>query len=286
MTGSARPVASGSLDLGRVGAESGDLPVDRGRHVHPRVAPFRPEQVQPAHVVGGQPGPGQPREGHRIAGRRIDGVDGGDPRGPVVGVVHATTLVEDGVRIGGEHRVGPKGPDLANELLAQGEVVGKRAVRPVEECHAGVADDRGRGALLRLTRGREGQRVGIGVLATLVAARAAHQPALGAGVDPTRGRAGRPEICIVGMGRDDHESEGAPSVVGGRGRLRHRLVSDGFEACRACCTGWDTAVRFGPRLRSSPPTGEASRRGRRITSTGPPGAYRAPPGRPRHGLPA
>ena len=49
----------------------------------------RPEQVQPADGVGGQPVAGQPREGHRVARGRVDGVDGGHPGGAMVGVVHA-----------------------------------------------------------------------------------------------------------------------------------------------------------------------------------------------------
>ena len=51
----------------------------------------------------------------------------------MVGVVHAAVAVEQRLRVGGEDGVGTERPDLADELLAQGEVVGERAVGLVQE---------------------------------------------------------------------------------------------------------------------------------------------------------
>src|SRR5436190_1333098 len=82
------------------------------------------------------------------------------------------------------------------------------AVVMVEERDAGVADDLGRGALLPLAHGGELQRIGVGVLAAGVAARATDQPARGARVDPGGGRAGGTEVGIIGMAGDDHEPVG------------------------------------------------------------------------------
>ena len=87
----------------------------------------------------------------------------------------------------------------------------------------GVADDRGGGPLLGLAQRREGERVGVGVLTALVAAGAAHQPALGAGVDPAGGRPGRPELGVVGVRGDDHEPGRPPGVVGSGGGLVGRV---------------------------------------------------------------
>ena len=123
------------------------------------------------------------------------------------------TLVEDRLGIGGQDRVRPEGPDLADELFAQGEVVGQGAVRLVQEGDPGITDDRRGGPLLGLAQRGQLERVGVGVLAALVAARAADQPALGARIDPARGGAGRPEVGVVGVGGDDHEAGRAPGVV-------------------------------------------------------------------------
>ena len=49
----------------------------------------RPEEVDPAHACGREARPREVRERHRVAGRRVDRVDGGDPGGPMVGVVDA-----------------------------------------------------------------------------------------------------------------------------------------------------------------------------------------------------
>ena len=83
--------------------------------------------------MGRQPAPCEPRERHRVARRRVDRVDRGDPRRSVVGVVDPAALVDDRLGVGGEDRVRPERPDLADELLAQGEVVGERAVGLVQE---------------------------------------------------------------------------------------------------------------------------------------------------------
>ena len=51
----------------------------------------------------------------------------------MVGVVDPAALVDDRLGVGGEDRVRAEGPDLAHELLAQGEVVGEGAVGLVED---------------------------------------------------------------------------------------------------------------------------------------------------------
>ena len=51
----------------------------------------------------------------------------------MVGVVDPAALVEDRLGVGGEDGVRTERPDLADELLAQGEVVGEGAVGLVEE---------------------------------------------------------------------------------------------------------------------------------------------------------
>jgi hypothetical protein len=54
-------------------------------------------------------------------------------------------------------------------MLAQGEVIDQGTVRLVEERHALVADDFGSRALFSFTERGELERIGEGVLATLVA---------------------------------------------------------------------------------------------------------------------
>ena len=63
------------VDLAGVRAERLDLALERRRDVDPGVAPVRPEEVDPADLVGRQPAPGEPRERHRVARRRVDRVD-------------------------------------------------------------------------------------------------------------------------------------------------------------------------------------------------------------------
>ena len=180
-------------------------PTRRGRPAGPRARPARR-----APATGRPSGCGRPGRRRRTAAM---------PGGAMVGVVDPAAAVEDRLGIGREDGVRAERPDLADELLAQREVVGERAVGLVQEGHAGIADDRGRRPLLGLAQGGQLERVGVRVLAALVAARAAHQPALGALVDPAGGRRGRAEIGIVGVGGDDHEPGGSPGVVA-RGRRR------------------------------------------------------------------
>jgi len=130
----------------------------------------------------------------------------------VVGVVHAAVAVEEDVGVGREDRVGPERPDLADEQLAQREVVREGTVWLVEVGHALVADDPGGFVLLPLALGGQVERVAVGVLAAGVAAGAAHEPAGGARVDPARGGRGRPEVGVVGVGDDQHEPGGSPIV--------------------------------------------------------------------------
>ena len=137
-------------DLAAMLGQGCQLPVERLADVDPDVRAFRPEEVQAAHGVGGETAPCERREGHRVAGGRIHGVDGGDAGGSMIGVVHATAAVEDGLGVGAQDRVGPERPDLADELLAQRQVVGECPIRLVQEGHAFVADDGRGGALLAL----------------------------------------------------------------------------------------------------------------------------------------
>ena len=67
-------------------------------------------------------------------------------------------------------------------------------------------------ALLFFARSREEERVGVGILAAGVARRAAHEPALRAGVDPGRCRSCRTEVGVVRVAHDDHESGRSPCV--------------------------------------------------------------------------
>ena len=97
----------------------------------------------------------EPWEGHRIASRRVDRIDGRDPGRPVIGVVDAAVAVKRRLRIYGKHGIRSKRPDLADQLLAQGEIVGERAIGLVEERDAVIADDRRRGPLLDLANGRQ-----------------------------------------------------------------------------------------------------------------------------------
>ena len=105
----------------------------------------------------------------------------------MVGVIDAAVAIDERLGIGRQDGIRAERPDLAHELLAQGEVVGQGAVGLVQERDAGVPDDRRGGSLLRLAKGGQGERVGIRVLAALVAARAADEPALRARVDPASG---------------------------------------------------------------------------------------------------
>jgi hypothetical protein len=99
----------------------------------------------------------------------------------------------------------------------------------VEEAHARVAGHGGRGTLLGLAQRGKLERIRVRVLATLVAARAAHEPAHGSLVDPAGGRAGRPELRVVRVRGDDHEPGRAPGMgrpgFGGGHRELRPLIS-------------------------------------------------------------
>jgi hypothetical protein len=112
------------MDLARVGPQRVDLATDRRAHVDAGVGIVGPEQVEPPDDVLLEAAAGEPRERHRVTSGRIDGVDRGHAGRPVIGVVHAAVAVEDDLRIGREHGVRPERPDLADEELAKGEVVG------------------------------------------------------------------------------------------------------------------------------------------------------------------
>ena len=105
------------------------------------------------------------------------------------------------------------------------------------------------------------------ILAALVSGRAANEPADRAGIDPTGGRTGRAEIGVVGVSGDDHESGGPPVVGRGSDRvLGHRPLRTprAWGATRPCSRSTLLAAQLAcayalrPRLRSSPPTSEAS----------------------------
>ena len=251
--------------------QRGDLAFDGGRDVDPDRGLIRPEEVQAPDTMRLEPVAVEPGKRHRVASGRIHGVDGREPGGPVVGVVDAAIAVEEGLGVGRQDRVRSKGPDLADQHLAQREVVGQPAVGLVEERDPGVPDDPGRGPLLRFAERCQRQRIGIRVLATLVATRAADQPALGSVRDPAGGGRSGAELGVVGMGRDDHESVGSPVVRDGPcfGRRHAR------RPARKPCTGSGPGVRFGPRLRSSPPTSEVSLLPGSLTRPAPLGGFRA-----------
>ena len=225
-----RRQALGFVDLAGVCAKRVELPIQRGGDVDPGVGAIGPEEVEPPDAVRRKPRARERREGHRVAGGRVDGVDRGQAGRPMVGVVDPAALVEERVGIGGEDGIRPEGADLADELLAQRQVVGQRPVRLVEERDPGVADDRRRRALLGLAQRGEHERVGVGILAALVAARAAHQPALRTRVDPARRRPGGPELGVVRVRRDDHEAIRPPGVVDRRRRLGHDRDATRFAA--------------------------------------------------------
>ena len=137
-------------DLAAVLGKGRKLAVERLADVDPDVRAFGPEEVEAPHLVGSETATCECREGHRVTGGRVHGVDGGDAGGSMIGVVHATAAVEDGLGVGAEDRVGPERPDLADELLAQRQVVGEGPIRLVQEGDAFVADDGRGGALLTL----------------------------------------------------------------------------------------------------------------------------------------
>ena len=146
----------------------------------------------------------------------------------MVGVVDAAAPVRHDVRIVGEYGVGPERADLTDQQFAERQVVGQCAIGLMEEGHALIADD-GRGApLLGLACQRKLLRVDVGVLASLIAAGAADEPAHRSGVDPAGGRGRGAEISVVRVRGNDHEASGTPLV----GR-RDRAVGHAGRAARA-----------------------------------------------------
>ena len=254
----------GLLDLARVRPQGGDLAVEASRDVHPRRGLVGPRQVQAAHRPRLEAVAREPRERHRVAGRRVDGVDRGHPRHAVVDVVHAPVVVEDRLRVDRQDRVGPERADLADEELAQREVVGERAVGLVEERHARVADDLRRRLLLRFAERAELERVRPPVVVAGIALRAAHEPARRALVDPAGRRRRRPEVGVVGVGDDHHEPGRAPGVGRGRGLVGHCGSSRGSgqpawlarasSSASRTCSAWPSAFTLA-HVRTTLPSG-------------------------------
>ena len=149
------------VDLAGVRPQRVDLAADRRGDVDVGGRLVRPEEVEPTNDVLVQAGSGEPRERHRVSGGRVHGVDRGHPRSPMIGVVHAAVAVEEDVRVGREDGIGPERPDLADEQLAQREVVREGAVGLVEVGHALVADDPGGFVLLPLALGGQVERVAV-----------------------------------------------------------------------------------------------------------------------------
>ena len=142
------------------------------------------------------------------------------------------------------------------------KVVHERAIRHVQEGDARVADHLRCGSLLALARRGELERIDVGILAALVAARAADEPAHGALIDPRRSRGRRPEVGVIGVRGDDHESRRTP-VVRDRGGIRFRRCLLRHAAARAArsspsawrtSAAWPSALTFG-QARAMRPSG-------------------------------
>ena len=193
----------------------------------------------------------EPRERHRVARRRVGRVDRRHAGRAVVGVVHAVGAMEDRLGVGREDGIRAEGADLADEVLAEGKIVGQRTVGSVQERHPGVADHVGRGPLLRLADRRELERVEVRVLTALVAARAAHEPALGAFRDPAGTRRGGPKSASSGWAAMTMKRAGRQpwSRCGRSSVICQRLSADAQNGCG----GRRRSVLLRPRLRSSPP---------------------------------
>ena len=223
-----------------MGAQGRELALERRAGVHPDVGLIRPEQVQPVDRVGRQAGTCQVREGHRVARRRVHGVDRRHGRGTVVRVLDPPGAAEEHRGVHRQHGVRAELADGGHELLAKGQVVGQRPVGRVQEGHRLVADDRGRGPLLGLARGRQDQGVDGVVVRPGVAAGAADEMADRAGVDPAGHRAGRAEVGVIGVGHDDHRPLGSGgvrldggAVVSVMGRVRRGAAPGPPRAWRA-----------------------------------------------------
>ena len=169
----------------------------------------------------------------------------------MVGVVHAAVAVEEGLRVGRQDRIGPERPDLADEQLAQGEVVGQGAVRLVQERHAGVPDDRGRRrcSVSRSAASSNGSASGSSPPWSPLVQHTS-QPTEPWSIHARR-RPGRPELGVVRVRGDDHEPVGPPVMVAVGVRLGQVVMRDALA-------GPTVRRTLPPRLRSSPPTSEAS----------------------------
>ena len=275
------------VDLAGVGAERVELAVQRRGHVDPDIGVVRPEEVQPPDPVRREAAACEPRERHRVARRRVGRVDRRHARGAVVGVVHAVGAVEDRLGVGREDGVRTEGADLADELLAEGQVVGQRTVGSVEERDPGVADHVGRGPLLRLADRRQLERVEVRVLAARVAARAAHEPAsepsaiqrahVAAG--PKSASSGWPAMTMKRAGRQPWSRGGRSSIMG------QPALSACSERLRRPVAGAYSCGRGFARLppRAKPLCFSWADSGGALSAREPSGARRGRRGRRRHG---
>ena len=199
--------------LAGVGAQGSDLEIERGADVHVGGGLLRPEEIEAAHRVGREALRGDEMgEGHGIAGGGVDGVERRRTGLAMVDVLDDAGLVDDDAGIGRGHGIGPEAADDADELLAEGQVVGQRAIGAMQEGDALVADGRGCGPLLGLAQEAERERVRPGVVAPGIAARAADQVRHRPVADPAADAAGDGVLGIVGMRRDDQEASGMLAV--------------------------------------------------------------------------
>ena len=120
--------------------QRGDLHVDASPRRRPTRWRVGPEEVERVHLVWREALVDRRlRKRHRVAGRRIDSVDRGDGRCPVVGVLDVAIVADEHGGVHGQNGVGPKGADDADELLAERQVVLERAIRAMQERDALVA---------------------------------------------------------------------------------------------------------------------------------------------------
>ena len=224
------------------------------------------------------------------------------PGGAMVDVVHAAVVVEHVLRVHGEDRVRPERPDLAHELLAQGEVVGERAVGLVEERDAVVArrSPRRPAAPSRAApRARAGRcasrprrrRRWCSTRASPCEPSAIQRAAVAAG--PKSASSGWATITMNRAGRQSWGVRASPVLSHGRRASgRPAVASASRDRVATRDDGKGVVLDFRLRLRSSPPTGEASLAARadapdtlsrpaRRARRGPPRAPRGPARRGR-----